>query len=587
MFRRLKFRHKLFIYLTVIFAIFAVLILAFQYEREKDFRVSQLEGILNNVTELTNNYIESNNLDEKSDFRILDSLSAIIPDKNIRITVISPTGVVLYDSEVSDYSKMENHLHRPEIQESAILEFGANIRESSTTGNDYYYYSKFFTDYFVRTAALYDIEIIDFLKVEKLFIIYIFGLFVIILILLLFLTRNTGRTLTRLKDFTVRLSGGDELDESIDFPNDEVGVISKQIIDIYKKLKTAKDEITIERNKHFSHLHALNEGIAFFSPEKTKILTNNKFIQYLNLISDKSTISAEKIFEIKDLKPIFKFIDKQLKRKDSIDPDDAPIIEHNLTKNNRYFTVQCVFFQDRSFEIMIKDTTKLEKQKMIKQQMTSNIAHELKTPVTTVMGYLETMHRNHLPEEKQKYFIERAYAQAKRLSLLIEDISMLNKIEETGEHFVFEHTNIHTIIMDVHENMKPKLDDAKIKIDLSLSEGLEVNGNQSLLNSVFYNLFDNVVKYGGEGIKIKINNYLEDNDYYYFSFSNTGNSIDDIHLSRIFERFYRVDTGRSRKTGGTGLGLAIVKNAIQLHGGDISARKYKDGGVEFLFTLEK
>ena len=104
---------------------------------------------------------------------------------------------------------------------------------------------------------------------------------------------------------------------------------------------------------------------------------------------------------------------------------------------------------------------------------------------------------------------------------------------------------------------------------------------------MFYNLFDNVIKYGGENIDLNISNYLDDDDNFYFSFFNTGNDIDEKHLSRIFERFYRVDTGRSRKTGGTGLGLAIVKNAIQLHNGEITARNYKDGGVEFLFTLGK
>jgi signal transduction histidine kinase len=104
---------------------------------------------------------------------------------------------------------------------------------------------------------------------------------------------------------------------------------------------------------------------------------------------------------------------------------------------------------------------------------------------------------------------------------------------------------------------------------------------------VFYNLFDNVIKYGGENIEIHVSTYLEDDDFYYLSFANTGTEVDEKHLSRLFERFYRIDDGRSRKTGGTGLGLAIVKNAIVLHGGTISARHYRDKGLEFLFSLAK
>ncbi|MBA7582234.1 Alkaline phosphatase synthesis sensor protein PhoR [subsurface metagenome] len=219
--------------------------------------------------------------------------------------------------------------------------------------------------------------------------------------------------------------------------------------------------------------------------------------------------------------------------------------------------------------------------------MTSNIAHELKTPVATVMGYLETLQHNSISQEKQKYFIDKAFAQAKKLSDLIEDISMLNKIEEAKEYFSFEPLSINEILEEVNDNLKLRLKEKNIKVHLKFKKIIILRGNKSLLFSVFYNLFDNVIKYGGENIELKVTNYLDDNDYYYFSFSNTGNIIDKKHLSRIFERFYRVDTGRSRKTGGTGLGLAIVKNAIQLHNGEITVRNYKNGGVEFLFTIAK
>ena len=220
--------------------------------------------------------------------------------------------------------------------------------------------------------------------------------------------------------------------------------------------------------------------------------------------------------------------------------------------------------------------------------MTSNIAHELKTPVASVMGYLETLQNNNkLTKEKQDYFVNKAFNQAKRLSDMIEDISMLNKIEEANENFNFEKVVLNNIISEVNENFKNKLKENKIQVNIKMKNKLVIQGNKSLILSVFYNLFENVIKYGGEDIKLEVNNYLEDDNYYYFSFSNTGNSIGDEHLSRIFERFYRVDTGRSRKAGGTGLGLAIVKNAILLHNGEITAKKFKDSGVEFLFTLAK
>ena len=526
---KLKFQQRLFISFSVIFIIFTVLVLAFQYQREKEFKRSQLESRLDIMAELTHNYIQGNSILLDGDFPKIDSLSDIIPESNIRITVIDPQGVVLYDSEVEEYALMENHLQRPEVRESVASEFGANIRESSTTGSSYYYYARFFSDYFVRTAALYDVQIRNFLDVEKPFIIYLASLFLFISLLILLMTRRFSETIQRLKDFAVRLSSGQAEEVSIDFPDDELADIGKQISSIYAEMRNAQEEVLVEKNKLYSHLSALNEGIAFFSPDKKKLLTNNQFIQNLNLISDKSTISAEKLFKVEALKPIVKFIDKQLANKEGIQEDQLPMAEIDLEKENRYFNVKCVFFQDLSFEIVITDTTKLEKRRLIKQEMTSNISHELKTPVATVMGYLETLEANNLDPEKQKYFISKAHAQAKRLSDLVEDITSLNKIEEAGKHYSFKSVNISSIVSEVKEDMQQKLEENGIKVHISIPDKLVLQGNESLLFSVFYNLFDNVIKYGGKDIEIHLSTYLEDDSFYYFSFSNTGTSVRRMH----------------------------------------------------------
>jgi two-component system phosphate regulon sensor histidine kinase PhoR len=259
-----------------------------------------------------------------------------------------------------------------------------------------------------------------------------------------------------------------------------------------------------------------------------------------------------------------------------------------LSKDERYFKIQSIVFSDKSFEVMITDITRLEKRRLLKQQLTSNIAHELKTPLASIKGYLETMIDNWpVPEEKQKYFLNKAFLQAERLTDLINDVSLLNNIEDAGELFQFKATDLKKVVTEVYENFANRMIEKNIKFEDDIKGNPIINGNDSLLFSIFQNLAENSINYGGDNIKITIKIYHEDENYYFFSYTDTGPGIPSEHLPRIFERFYRVDYGRTRGAGGTGLGLAIIKNAVQLHKGEISVRNNPKGGIEFLFSLSK
>jgi len=585
--RKLTYREKLFINFSIIFAVFTTAVLVFQFERERNFRRSNFEVTLDNIARLTYNFIQEDSIIQTGNFREIDSIGPLLPRPDTRITVIGRDGVVVYDSEVGDVRTMENHLGRPEVQTAISYGTGANIRKSATTGHSYYYFARKYPEFFVRTAALYNIQVEESLHVERLFIVYLVMLFVVFSVVLMIITRRVSETITKLKNFAAQLRSGRDPSAHIRFPADELGEISRQIASIYRDLTKAQQGLVAERERLFNHLNALNEGIAFFGPDKKKILTNQAFIQNLNLVAGKSSVTPEDIFDLPVMVPVVEFIERQLARCSDIDPESLPNLEKVMHRNNRYFTVRCLFFTDCSFEVVITDTTRLEKRKLIKQQMTSNIAHELKTPVTSILGYLETLQENDVPEKLRLQFLKSALRQAERLTELIGDISSLNKIEEASESFHMEPVNLRKIIDEVKQHLKLKLDALHINVETGVPRKLEINGNVSLLYSIFYNLFDNVIKYGGEHITIRLNNYLEDRKYYYFSFSNTGHSIEEKHLTRIFERFYRIDEGRSRERGGTGLGLSIVKNAIELHGGKITAKAYMEGGVEFLFSLRK
>ncbi len=582
------FRRKIFYYFIFVFVIFTVAILLFQLNREKKYKTAQLENTLENVTEITHNYVEHYQLLSNNNFKKADTLKFIIPQENIRITIIDKKGAVLYDSFVDDFAAMENHFQRPEIQKALFSETGSNIRHSETTNQDFYYYARNYERYFVRTAMVYDIEVKNFLKANLFFLFFIIVIFLIIWLVINEVTKRLSLSITKLKDFAIQAGKNKPIDADIEFPDNELGEIGAQIVKIYTKLQKAKDNIAQEKERLFNHMNILNEGISFFKANKEKMLANSHFIQYISMISDASTISAEHIFSIPEFKKINEFLADNLSGKTEFQNNELPQIEFTINKNERYFKVLCIVFADKSFEILITDITRPEKRRLLKQQLTSNIAHELKTPLASIKGYIETLMNNtKIDEEKQQYFIGRAFAQTERLNLLLNDISLLNNIEDAGELFEIKTVNVKNIVADVIENLGSRLAEKGIKCELNINDNIVVNGNDSLLLSVFQNLIENTVNYAGENIKIEITNYMEDKKFHYFSYSDSGVGIPEEHLHRIFERFYRIDSGRTREMGGTGLGLSIVKNAILLHKGKISARNKPDGGVEFLFSLAK
>ena len=248
---------------------------------------------------------------------------------------------------------------------------------------------------------------------------------------------------------------------------------------------------------------------------------------------------------------------------------------------------------ERIIKIYKRLQTTRREQDVLKRQLTQNIAHELKTPVASIQGYLETILENpNTSDAARDMFLKRCYAQSQRLTSLLQDISTLNRMDDAPEMMGNEVVNISDTVANIQKETALQLQQKHMAFVNHLPDGIVVKGNPSLLYSVFRNLTDNAIAYAGESTTITLSAYTinEDSDEddapkWHFTFSDNGVGVPAEHLPRLFERFYRVDKGRSRKMGGTGLGLAIVKNAVILHGGTISVKNNEGGGLCFEFTL--
>lgn len=223
----------------------------------------------------------------------------------------------------------------------------------------------------------------------------------------------------------------------------------------------------------------------------------------------------------------------------------------------------------------------------LKRQLTNNINHELKTPVASIQVCLETLLSGiSLSEEKRQELIGRCYTNNERLRRLLSDISLITRMEDGNNLIDKEHIVLNDILMEIAEELEFMPENERMILHTDFNEEVIINGNLSLIGSIFRNLTENAISYS-EGRNIYISLLANNKSECKIRFEDDGCGVEDKQLSRLFERFYRVDKGRSRKKGGTGLGLAIVKHAVLFHGGTITATNRPNGGLRFDFILRK
>ncbi len=241
--------------------------------------------------------------------------------------------------------------------------------------------------------------------------------------------------------------------------------------------------------------------------------------------------------------------------------------------------------RDRQAEIAMREE---QEKAELKKNLTNNINHELKTPVSAISLELDTLvsHKDRLSEQQRDMLINRCKANSDRLLNMVQDILTLNRLDEGGDTIQNELLSLRDILDEVTDNMTLKAQKAGMQIDMRLPEVMMMMGNAPLLESIFSNLINNSIAYSGASV-ISIFLQAEDDESYRIIVSDNGSGIPEEHLEHLFDRFYRIEKGRSRAKGGTGIGLAIVKSATDYHKGSISVRNLPSGGLEFTIIIAK
>lgn len=570
---RMTYQRKLTLSFLVIFVTFTAGVILFEQRQARQYRTEALGERLDAYAELIYSCVDN----DRPAAEDLAPILPMLPD-NLRLTVISADGRVIYDN-IADVDHLDNHADRPEVVKARKDGSAYDIRTSASTSTPYIYYAKYFGNDVVRVAFPYDVNVKHFLKPDNGFLYFILGLFVVGLLLINYVGRLFGNSIRRLRDFASATSSEDDGGSvSVpNFPKDELGEIGERIAGSYKNLKDSEQTLVREREKLLQHVQSSAEGVCFFRPDGSVEFYNGLFLQYMNTISDTVVSDNPAILSLDVFEPVRRFL---------ASGSSEQYFETHIREQGMELLLRVNVFDDKSFEVVFNDVTRQQKTRRLKQEMTGNIAHELRTPVTSIRGYLETVLETPLPHDKERDFINKAYKQTLALSELIRDMSLLTKIEETPGSFNFGHVELNRIIERVAAELEPDMKAKGVTLDNRLPANLVVNGNESLIYSVFRNLTDNAINHAGDNVTITISKRGERNGYVHISFADNGCGIGDkSHLNRIFERFYRIDEGRTRDNGGSGLGLSIVKNIISLHGGTIVAKERKEGGLEFLFSL--
>ena len=584
--------------LIIIFVIIQILILSVIYfyftDRQSEFYIEQLKISLRNEAKLLiskerinfdNNILNQeirNNFDQWSK-KWSEEIDA-------RITIINKNGVVIADSTYNS-DEMDNHLNRPEIQKVIKgNKTGSAIRRSDTLKIDMLYMAlPVIKDgeiaAFMRLAkSLEEINTVIKQNLKNYFIFFLVILFLSLILLGRF-TSNLIKPIQKMSKIAAKIADGNYGDSiNLESHSKEIDKMIQQFNLMSKKLEKKINEISEEKNKAEAILSSMVDGV-IATDKNGEIMLINPAAREMLFIDEKDVKNKDFIQVVRNYK-INELLEKVLKENTIISKEIVLQREEEKILRCHFASITNENNDIKGGVIVFTDITELRRLEQVRKDFVANVSHELKTPLTSIIGYVDTLLENKNIEEKtSNKFLEIIKDEADRLGILIQDLLNLSKFEDGNPDL--QPGDINKLIVKTVSILKEKANKKNIIIETELEKDInQVYLIKEQIEQVMINLIDNAIKYTPENGEIKVKT-LNRSDKILVEVEDNGIGIPEKDKQRIFERFYRVDKARSRSMGGTGIGLSIVKHIIKSHDSEINLESESGKGSKFWFYLKK
>lgn len=529
---------------------------------------------------------------KKEDTPYLETLVKVLSQKaNCRITVIGTHGKVLADSEKlqDEISRMENHRSRPEVKAALTGNIGFDIRYSATLKIDMLYAALVIKDKdeaigILRLALpLGSVQKTLFAIRKVIFLGLIFAL-IFAFILGSILAGNTVRPVNRMIQVSREFSKGNFSRRIIQSSKDEIGELAATLNKMAEDIENKVREIRTQNQKLAAIFNSMIEGIIVV--DKTgHIISVNPAVKKIFAIADKGA-EGRPLLEVIRNNDISGVINSVLEKRESACGDITLVYPVR-----KVFEISATPIFDKN-EVsgclaVIHDITEIKRLETIRSDFVANVSHELKTPLTSIKGFVETLLDGALDDkENNRNFLKIIKDHADRLDSLVNDLLTLSHLESKEITLEKKDVNLRQLAEEVMLGFGSQLRNKNIDIKDELPPNFMLKADKNRIAQVFTNLIDNAIKFNKEKGFIKIYSRATDGGIK-ITVEDSGIGIPEKQIARIFERFYRVDKARSRELGGTGLGLSIVKHIVELHDGTVGVESAEGFGSKFWFILPK